>query len=160
MSTFYYLVYPPGSCAGFCHLKEAEDSAVNIALHIKENVEIWRGKIDDISGDVHIASVPYSLAKQAWRDHTTDVSLLEIHYPEAYNALPESYKNDSCLSFYLTDDFSSQEPNKELRAKHDLGETFAFRDGEWIQICDWCECLYIPDTSYDGYPRCSNCGGN
>jgi len=154
MSTFYYLTYASGSCIGFYRIEEAEDSAVNIALHFKENVEIWRGKVEDISGDIHLASVPYSLAKQAWQNYTTNLSLVEMHFPDAYKALPEPYKNDSCLSFYLCEGLGGEQ---ELRARHDLGGTFAFRGMAWVEICDACECLYISDESYDGYPRCQVC---
>lgn len=46
--------------------------------------------------------------------------LSEINKKEAYDALPEPYKNDSCLLFYMNEDGS------ELFAENDLGETYTY----------------------------------
>jgi hypothetical protein len=49
-------------------------------------------------------------------------------YPKAWLALPESYKNDLCLAFYL-------DANQGLCATHDLGEDFVWdpTTGKWCQ---------------------------
>ena len=57
------------------------------------------------------------------------VEALAERNPAAYEALPETYQNDSCLAFYILE--------SELRAKWDLGGTFAYRfmrNWGWIQI--------------------------
>ncbi len=49
-----------------------------------------------------------------------DLSYLQVQtdYPEAWAALPETYKADSCLSFYTECGV--------LFAEYDLGGTYAF----------------------------------
>lgn len=58
-----------------------------------------------------------------------DLQELQKRYPEAYAALPSSYQNDSCLTFFV-------DVNGNLIAQHDLGEEFMFTKGEnkWIRI--------------------------
>lgn len=48
--------------------------------------------------------------------------------PRAWNALPECYKEDSCLTFFL-------DVNEHLCAENDSGQTFVFDEAseEWIE---------------------------
>lgn len=54
---------------------------------------------------------------------------VETHFPEAYEALPELYKDDSCLRFFL-------DVNGNLCAQNENDEEFLFDEvaAEWIDI--------------------------
>ena len=58
-----------------------------------------------------------------------DLKELQLRFPEAYNALPESYQNDSCLEFFL-------DANNYLCAEYDLGGEFLFdlASKKWLEI--------------------------
>jgi hypothetical protein len=63
-----------------------------------------------------------------------DLNELHTNYPEAYNALPDSYKNDSCLTFFI-------DVNNNLCAEDDSGKEYQYINGyknnfasKWIQI--------------------------
>jgi hypothetical protein len=59
---------------------------------------------------------------------------LFLKYPAAYNSLPDSYKNDSCLVFFI-------DTNGNLCAEDDSGNEYIYRNNnayfnqsKWIQI--------------------------
>lgn len=54
---------------------------------------------------------------------------VEEQFPDAWNAMPECYQNDSCLTFYMKGD--------RLSAEHDLcAETYVWIPGEtiWLMV--------------------------
>jgi hypothetical protein len=51
---------------------------------------------------------------------------LERDWPAAYEALPEPYKNDSCLTFFVDN-------NGHLCAEKDTGEEYVWFDGQWVR---------------------------
>lgn len=57
-----------------------------------------------------------------------DLQELQKRYPEAYAALPSSYQNDSCLTFFV-------DVNWNLCAESDLKEEYLYTiKKEWIRI--------------------------
>lgn len=52
---------------------------------------------------------------------------LLARFPEAYRALPQIYKEDSVLVFFI-------DINQNLCAEHDLGEEFLWNGEIWIRI--------------------------
>jgi hypothetical protein len=66
--------------------------------------------------------------KMPAREADFDLNTVMDLFPEAYEALPEPYKNDSCLTFFL-------DVNGNLCAEFDLGGEFLFvGNGEWTRI--------------------------
>lgn len=57
---------------------------------------------------------------------TCTIEQLELVYPAAYKALPEPYKNDSCLTFFIDN-------NGHLCAETDTDEEYVWFDGEWCR---------------------------
>jgi hypothetical protein len=55
------------------------------------------------------------------------LDLLETNHPAAYAALPEPYKNDSCLVFFV-------DINGHLCAEYDLGGEYLWTGEEWVEI--------------------------
>lgn len=51
---------------------------------------------------------------------------LEASWPNAYKALPEPYRNDSCLVFFV-------DVNGHLCAESDFGEEYVWSDGVWLR---------------------------
>ena len=49
-------------------------------------------------------------------------------YPRAYKKLPSSYRADSCLEFYTTEE--------GLFADYDLGGTFKWIGKKWVKTAD------------------------
>lgn len=49
---------------------------------------------------------------------------LETKFPEAYEALPDSYKNDSCLKFFV-------DINVHLCSEDDNKSVYLFTEGKW-----------------------------
>lgn len=57
-----------------------------------------------------------------------DINKLEELFPQAYKALPECYKEDSCLVFFIDN-------NDNLCAEFDLGGEFlSTEDSKWIEL--------------------------
>lgn len=56
-------------------------------------------------------------------------SELETKYPNAYKALPDPYKEDSCLKFFM-------DVNGHICAEDDFGNEYLFIDLtlDWIKI--------------------------
>ncbi len=66
--------------------------------------------------------------KMPAREVDFDLATVQDLFPEAYEALPEPYKNDSCLTFFI-------DVNGHLCAELDIGGEFMFTDsGEWTRI--------------------------
>lgn len=63
-----------------------------------------------------------------------DLKELELNHPIAYKALPEEYKNDSCLMFFV-------DVNGNLCAEDDSGKEYYYLNShknnytsKWVQI--------------------------
>lgn len=58
-----------------------------------------------------------------------DIDELQLQFPEAYAELPESYKADSCLRFFV-------DPNGHLCSEDDHRNVYLFVEGKWEMIED------------------------
>lgn len=55
-----------------------------------------------------------------------NLSELKIRFSEAYATLPECYKADSCLTFFI-------DINGNLCAEDDSGHEYMYASGTWVQ---------------------------
>lgn len=66
--------------------------------------------------------------------NTFDLATLQKNHPEAYNALEDGYKNDSCLEFFLCDGFVFARAKEDQRDA--IGDDeYIFWEGVWSERC-------------------------
>ena len=65
--------------------------------------------------------------------NTIEDSTVALMYPEAFEALPEPYQNDSCLEFFLDSDYLHCQPKHDQLAI--LGQWSCYYDPE---LQSWC----------------------
>jgi hypothetical protein len=51
---------------------------------------------------------------------------VETRYPAAWEALPDGYKSDSCLEFFI-------DLNRNLCAEYDLGGLYIWTGKQWLE---------------------------
>jgi len=59
---------------------------------------------------------------------TLTTEQMQERFSAAYEALPETYKADSCLEFFL-------DVNDNLCAEYDLGGEYLWNGTTWVVIC-------------------------
>jgi hypothetical protein len=79
-------------------------------------------------------SLSCPIHKNSVKNNDFGLEELKISYPEAYNSLPEAYKEDSCLVFFI-------DVNSHVCAEDDRGNEFIYRNNNayfnqscWIKI--------------------------
>lgn len=83
----------------------------------EESYKDYRAKIQSRPGDV-VTQDKKEIGNDPWE--------LEKINPEAFEALPESYKNDHALTFYI-------DVLGDLCADHDLGGTWVWSGTKWVE---------------------------
>lgn len=95
------------------------DAAVQTALQTFDGDDIG----DDISDQIDQTTAESYMLKDGF-----DLQGLAHMFPEAYSALPEAYRNDNCLRFFVdrNDNLCAEPKNPE--------DKIALGDSEWLWV--------------------------